>query len=86
MRYWRYTKEEHRLNGGYYRGNGYAWQKVAAIKDRYIWFVRRHGRFGGLTSAEESILAVTGLVLAVCSPAIKKQTNGRLHTPRTRST
>lgn len=70
MRYWRYTKEEHRLNGGYYRGNGYAWQKVAAIKDRYIWFVRRHGRFGGLTSAEKSILAVTGLVLAVCSPAI----------------
>lgn len=32
MRYWRYIKEEHLLNGGYYRGNGYAWQKVAAIK------------------------------------------------------
>lgn len=24
MRYWRYIKEEHLLNGGYYRGNGYA--------------------------------------------------------------
>ena len=69
MRYWRYIKEEHWLNGGYYRGNGFAWQKVAAIKDRYIWFVRRHGKFGGLTSGEEAALAAIGLVLAVSSPA-----------------
>lgn len=69
MRYWRYIKEEHLYNGGYYRGDGYAWQKVAAIKDRYIWFVRRHGRFGGLTSNEKGALAAIGLVLAVSSPA-----------------
>lgn len=69
MRYWRYIKEEHWLNGRYYRGNGYAWQKVAAIKDRYIWFVRRHGRFGGLTSNEKGALAAIGLALAVSSPA-----------------
>lgn len=70
MRYWRYTKEEHRLNGGYYRNDGFAWQKVAATKDRYIWFVRRHGRFGGLTSGEKSALAAIGIVLAVSSPAL----------------
>lgn len=69
MRYWRYIKEEHRHDGGYYRGDGYAWQKVADIKDRYIWFVRRHGKFGGLTSGEEAALAAIGLVLAVGSPA-----------------
>lgn len=69
MRYWRYIKEEHWHNGGYYSGDGYAWQKVAAIKDRYIWFVRRHGKFGGLASEEEAALAAIGLVLAVSSPA-----------------
>lgn len=69
MRYWRYIKEEHRHDGGYYRGDGYAWQNVADIKDRYIWFVRRHGKFGGLTSGEEAALAAIDLVLAVGSPA-----------------
>lgn len=69
MRYWRYIKEERWLDGGYYRGDGYAWQEVAAIKDRYIWFVRRHGRFGGLTSGEKAALAAIGLALAVSSPA-----------------
>lgn len=69
MRYWRYIKEEHLHDGGYYRGDGYAWQRVAAIKNKYIWFVRRHGRFGGLTSTEEGILGAIGLGIAICSPA-----------------
>ena len=69
MRYWRYIKEEHLYNGGYYR-DGYAYWDYKAVKDRYIWFVRRHGKFGGLTSTEESALATIGLVLAVSSPAL----------------
>ena len=69
MRYWRYIKEEHRHNGGYYRGDGDTYWDYKALKDRYIWFVRRHGKFGGLTSTEEAFLGATGLVLAVSSPA-----------------